>query len=274
MKRIIRVVPVLAIVSAIVLAVHYRSEFDINAIELWMAAAGVWAPLAFITLYAMATVLFLPGSALTLAGGALFGPIWGVVYSLTGATLGAALAFLVARHLASDWVGKKVGGKLEKLYNGVAKEGWRFVAFTRLVPVFPFNLLNYALGLTRIKFSHYVIATFIFMAPGGIAYTYLGYAGKEALAGGEGLIQKILIALGLLALATFLPGFIKRIRMESRVDTNQGCDLPEEAMRVNRLTSRDKKRIEKSILKKYEKVAVTPDGLFKYPVGLTALETL
>jgi uncharacterized membrane protein YdjX (TVP38/TMEM64 family) len=166
----------------------------------------------FTGVYVLAPVLFMPGSVLTLAGGALFGPIWGTFYSLTGATLGATLAFLVARYLASDWVARKTGGRLKQLLEGVEKEGWRFVAFVRLVPLFPFNLLNYALGLTRIPLSHYVVTSYITMLPGAIAYTYLGYAGREAVAGGEALIQKGLLALGLLALLLFVPRLVTRLR--------------------------------------------------------------
>lgn len=88
----------------------------------------------------------------------------------------------------------KTGGRLKQLKEDIESEGWRFVAFVRLVPLFPFNLLNYALGLTRIKLWHYIIASYICMLPGAIAYTYLGYAGREAIAGSEGLIQKGLIA--------------------------------------------------------------------------------
>ena len=157
-------------------------------------------------------MLFLPGSLLTLAGGALFGPLWGTLYNLTGATLGAALAFLIARYLAADWVQTRAGGIGKRLVQGVEAEGWRFVAFTRLVPLFPFNLLNYALGLTRIPFLHYLVATYVFMLPGALAYTWLGYAGREAAAGGEGLIQKGLIALALLAAVAFLPRLIGRLR--------------------------------------------------------------
>ena len=150
-----------------------------------MAGAGMAGPLLFMVLYALATVLFLPGSVLTLAGGALFGPLWGTFYNLTGATLGAAFAFLVARYLASDWVQARVGtgtdGRVGRLVKGVEAEGWRFVAFTRLVPLFPFNLLNYALGLTRIPFLQYLVATYFCMLPGAVAYTYLGYAGEEGL---------------------------------------------------------------------------------------------
>ena len=103
---------------------------------------------------------------------------------------------------------------------GVENEGWKFVAFTRLVPLFPFFLLNYALGLTRIRISHYIVATYVFMLPAAFAFTYLGYAGREAVAGGEGMIQKGLLALALLALVAFLPRFIKRLRGNPRARTS------------------------------------------------------
>jgi rhodanese-related sulfurtransferase/membrane protein YqaA with SNARE-associated domain len=170
---------------------------------------------------------------LTLAGGALFGPVLGTVLNLTGATLGASLAFLVSRHLASDRVARKTGGRLKQLIRGVESEGWRFVAFVRLVPLFPFNLLNYALGLTRIPFWHYVIASCVCMLPGAIAYTYLGYAGREAIAGGESLIQKILIGIALLAAVAFLPGLVARLRRGPTLDITalrQRLDAGEELL--------------------------------------------
>ena len=116
-------------------------------------------------------------------GGALFGPLWGTVYNLADATIGATLAFLLAGYVAAVQVAAKIGGRLKQLVGGVAAEGWRFVAFVRLVPLFPFNLLNYALGLTRIRLLDYVLATLVCMVPGTIAYAYLGDAGREALSG-------------------------------------------------------------------------------------------
>ncbi len=217
-NRLIRLLLLLGLAVGIVLAVVYRDRFDVAALEAWIADAGVLAPLVFMFIYALATVLFLPGSVLTLAGGALFGPALGTFYNLTGATLGAVLAFLISRYLASDWVADKAGGRTRQLINGVEGEGWRFVAFVRLVPLFPFNLLNYALGLTKIRFLHYLVATYVFMLPGAIAYTYLGYAGREAIGGGEGLIQKILIALALLAVVAFLPRLIGTIRRGPTID--------------------------------------------------------
>ena len=211
-NKIMRLFLLAVVVAGIAVAFIYRDQFDAAALEQWVQNAGIAGPLVFMGIYAIATVFFLPGSVLTLAGGALFGPVLGTFYNLTGATSGAILAFLVARYLASDWVEQKTAGRLKQLKQGVEGEGWRFVAFVRLVPLFPFNLLNYALGLTRIRLSHYLIATYLFMLPGAIAYTYLGYAGREAIAGGEGLIKKILLALALLAIVAFLPRLIGRLR--------------------------------------------------------------
>jgi uncharacterized membrane protein YdjX (TVP38/TMEM64 family)/rhodanese-related sulfurtransferase len=215
MKYAPRLLLALALAAGIALAVIYREHLDTAALTAWIASAGWAGPLVFMGIYAIATVLFLPGSLLTLAGGALFGPLWGTLYNLAGATLGAGLAFLVARYLAADWVQARSGGILKRLVTGVEAEGWRFVAFTRLVPVFPFNLLNYALGLTRIPFPAYLLASATCMLPGALAYTWLGYAGREAAAGGEGLIQKGLIALALLAALAFLPRLVARLRQQT-----------------------------------------------------------
>ena len=217
-KRLIQIIVASGLIIAIAFAIYYREQFDVQLLEQWVDQAGWWAPIIFMLIYIAATVLFLPGSILTLAGGALFGPVWGTFYNLTGATIGALLSFLIARYLASDYVSERSGGKLKQLINGVEGEGWRFVAFVRLVPLFPFNLLNYALGLTKIRFIEYLLATYIFMLPGALAYTYLGYAGREAVGGGDNLIKTILIALALLAVVIFLPRFIATVRRGPSID--------------------------------------------------------
>ncbi len=211
-QRLLRSLLALLLILAIGLAVFYRDQFNAEILERQFNEAGWAAPLIFMAVYAAATVLFLPGSVLTLIGGALFGPLWGTLYNLTGATIGAGLSFLAARTLAADWIKKKAGKRTQQLITGVEAEGWRFIAFVRLVPLFPFNLLNYALGLTRIPFWTYLIATWVFMIPGGLAYTWLGHAGKEAVTGGQSLIQNILIAVALVAAAAFLPRLVSRIR--------------------------------------------------------------
>jgi len=177
-----------------------------------MHGLGLWAPLGHIVLFALATILFVPGAIFGLLGGVLFGPFWGTALNLAGATLGAAAAFLVARYVAADWVRLKASGRLDRLITGVEAEGWRFVAFVLLVPLFPFNLTNYALGLTRISLKHYVLASLACMVPGTLAYTWLGHAGREAAAGNMAAIRYGLIALALLAAIAFLPRLLRRLR--------------------------------------------------------------
>ncbi|MCZ6729443.1 MAG: TVP38/TMEM64 family protein [SAR324 cluster bacterium] len=198
------------VVTGIVLALTYREQLSPDKLEALIAVLGVWAPLAYIGLWLAAPPLLVPGLAISLAGGALFGPFWGAVYTLGGATGGAALAFLLARYLAADWVERKAKGQLGRIKAGVEAEGWMFVAFTRLVPLFPFNLLNYAFGLTRIPLRIFVIVSLICMAPGTAAYTYLGYAGREALVGGEDLIRKGVIAVAVLAALVFIPLLLRK----------------------------------------------------------------
>jgi uncharacterized membrane protein YdjX (TVP38/TMEM64 family)/rhodanese-related sulfurtransferase len=198
--------------AGVAAALYHARLLDAALVQRLAAQAGNTAPLLFIGGYALATVLFLPGSILTIAGGALFGPVAGTLYSLTGAALGATLSFLAARHLASDWVARRTGGRLAEFVRGVEAEGWRFVAFVRLVPLLPFNALNYALGLTRIPLRQYVVASYLAMLPGAAAYTYLGYAGREAFAGSDVLLRHGLVALALLAAALFLPRLAHRLR--------------------------------------------------------------
>lgn len=217
-RNLLRLLLLLLVVGVIVLVAFNAEQLNPQSMQQFIKDSGQLAPLFFMLAYILSTVLFLPGSVLTLLGGALFGPVLGTFYSLTAATLGAMLAFLIARYLASDWVAQKASGKLKQLMLGVESEGWRFVAFTRLVPLFPFNLLNYALGLTKISFSQYSLASYIFMLPGAIAYTYLGYVGKEAATGGEDLVQKILLGIGLLAMVVFIPRLVNKLRKVNMLD--------------------------------------------------------
>ncbi len=210
--KLLRGLLLIAILTGIAVAAGHGGALNAAAVERLVASAGAAAPLLFVLGYAVATVFFMPGSLLTLAAGALFGPVAGALYSLTGATLGATLAFLIARFLAGEWAARKAGGRLRDFVQGVEAEGWRFVAFVRLVPLFPFNLVNYALGLTRIPLVQYVLASYLCMLPGAFAYAYLGFAGREAATGGEDLLQKGLIALALLAAAAFLPRLVMRLR--------------------------------------------------------------
>jgi uncharacterized membrane protein YdjX (TVP38/TMEM64 family)/rhodanese-related sulfurtransferase len=213
MRRFLpRLALALLLVAAAAWATVHRDQINLAMLDAWLGSLGLWAPVGYVALYALATVAFVPGAIFALAGGALFGPLWGSLWNLLGATLGATLAFLVARYVGGGWVERKAGGLLKRLIDGVDAEGWRFVAFVRLVPLFPFNLLNYVLGLTRIPLHQYVIATLVCMVPGAVAYTWLGHAGRGALTGEADTVRYGLLALGLIAAIAVLPRLIGRMR--------------------------------------------------------------
>ncbi len=270
-KLALRLLLLSALLLLIALGFIYREHIELSDITSQVEQAGAIAPAIFILIYIGSTVLFLPGSILTLLGGAMFGPVLGTLYSLCGATLGAILAFIIARYLASDWVSRKSQGRLKQLISGVENEGWRFVAFTRLVPLFPFNLLNYALGLTRIRLLDYSIATFIFMLPGAAAYTYLGYMGRELATGGEDMIQKILLGLALLACVAFLPRFISQLRRVDMLDVQslrqQLKDSPDMLLldvRTEADYHGEQGHIEQSVLIPLEELATSTDSIEHY----------
>jgi uncharacterized membrane protein YdjX (TVP38/TMEM64 family) len=149
---------------------------------------GSLGALAFIALYIIATIAFLPGSILTLGAGVVFGVILGSLYVFIGATLGATAAFLVGRYLARDWVAGKIADnkKFAAIDKAVGREGLKIVLLTRLSPIFPFNLLNYAFGITDVSLKDYFIGS-VGMIPGTIMYVYIGsLAGNLAAIGTQG----------------------------------------------------------------------------------------
>jgi uncharacterized membrane protein YdjX (TVP38/TMEM64 family) len=172
----------------------------------WVEGLGLWGPVVFVAAYAAATVAFIPGSLLTLAAGAIFGVIEGTLLVFIAATLGAGLAFLVSRHLARSAIEQRLAGnaKFDAIDRAVAMEGRKIVLLLRLSPVFPFNLLNYALGLTQVRFWDYVFAS-VGMLPGTVLYVYYGALAGEvaALAGGatapKGAGYYSVLAIGLVA---------------------------------------------------------------------------
>ncbi|WP_353930054.1 TVP38/TMEM64 family protein [Okeanomitos corallinicola TIOX110] len=155
-----------------------------NALQ-WIDGLGAVGAIAFIGIYIIATVAFLPGSILTLGAGVLFDVVLGSIYVFIGATLGATLAFLVGRYLARNWVSSKIADnqKFAAIDNAVGKQGLKIVLLTRLSPIFPFNLLNYAFGVTAVSLKDYFLGC-IGMIPGTIMYVYIGsLAGNLALIG-------------------------------------------------------------------------------------------
>lgn len=151
----------------------------------WVDSLGFWGPLAFIVLYTVATVAFLPGSILTLGAGVVFGVVKGSLFVFIGAMIGATAAFIVGRYIARDWVSKRVNRnpKFKALDDAIGREGRKILLLLRLSPAFPFNVLNYAMGLTRISLPDYVTGT-AGIIPGTIMYVYLGsLAGSIAMIG-------------------------------------------------------------------------------------------
>ena len=152
----------------------------------WVNGLGVWGPMVFIIGYAVAAVAFVPGSLLTLAAGAIFGLAQGVVYVFIAAVLGSSAAFLVSRYVARAAIERRIANnpRFAAIDRAVGAQGRKIVFLLRLSPVFPFNLLNYGLGLTQVRFSDYVIAS-VGMLPGTLLYVYYGKLAGDvaALAG-------------------------------------------------------------------------------------------
>ncbi|WP_298626594.1 VTT domain-containing protein [uncultured Legionella sp.] len=170
---------ILVLAAFIACAITFQ-HYSLEIIKL-IDDLGWIAPVLFIITYCLASLLLLPTMVLTLAGGAIFGPVFGLLLNLVGATTGAGLAFLITRHLAYDWFSNKKGEKLNQLIAGVDEKGWLFVALLRLIPIVPFNLVNYGMGITGIRFRLYLLTTFVFLIPAEIIYTYFGYIGMDAL---------------------------------------------------------------------------------------------
>ena len=156
------------------------------------SALGPWTIPAFAIVYALAAVLFVPGSALTIGAGAIYGLLWGTVAVSLGATAGAAAAFLVARYLARERVERWAASnpRFAAIDEAVGREGLKIVLLTRLSPVFPYNLLNYLYGLTRVGFGAYVLASWIGMLPGTVLYVYLGFAGRAVAQAARGRSER------------------------------------------------------------------------------------
>ena len=210
MATILKLTSVVLIVLALILLSRALPiDSGIQFLEMWIQGLGVWAPFIFAMVYAVAVVLFVPGSALTLAAGAIFGLWWGTVAVSIGATTGAALSFLIARYAARKKVAAMAAGspKFSAIDKAIGEEaGWKMVAMLRLSPAVPFTLQNYLYGLTSIRFWPCVAASWLFMLPGTFLYVYLGHLGGQGLsaaagAGDEGrsVGEWVLLLVGLLA---------------------------------------------------------------------------
>jgi len=208
-----KILPLLAIVAAI-LAMRWTGlsrYMETEALRQLVEQSGIFAPLVYMLIYTIAPVLFFPGLPITIVGGILFGPFWGVLYAIIGSTCGACAAFLVSRHISGNWIETKLKSpRWRRLYDGVEKHGWKMVAFTRLVPIFPFNLLNYAFGLTKIKFWHYAVTTFVCMLPACIAFIVFSSSLLDIFRGK--VSASFLVGIGLIVLISLIPVLYRRYK--------------------------------------------------------------
>ncbi|MBE9529094.1 MAG: TVP38/TMEM64 family protein [Proteobacteria bacterium] len=213
--RHFKVLVLLSFVVAALLLVRFTEVgryLNPDALILWIEGFGALGPVVYIAIYSVAPVFMLPGLALTIVGGVLFGPVWGFLYVAVGATIGSGLAFIIARTMGRDWVAGLLKGpgmaRLARVDELVKQKGWKVVAITRLIPLFPYNLLNYAFGLTSIKFSHYIVATLLFMLPGIGAYVLFSSSLPELLKGK--LSPTFFLGLGLFVFLSVLAYLYKR----------------------------------------------------------------
>ncbi len=189
----------------------YLSKENIGQLKGTMDSMGIWGPVAYIGLYIVGTLFFLPGLVLTLVAGA-FGAVMGTVYVSIASTVGASLAFLLARYalrpMVESWAADN--DAFRKIDDGVQEHGWRMVMLTRLVPLFPFNLQNYAYGLTKVPFWTYVLVSWVCMLPGTMAYV----VASGSIISGEGDVGKTLVYLGIAAVLfvglSFVPRMLNR----------------------------------------------------------------
>lgn len=200
---------ILALAAALFVAARvFDMKETLRATLIWVHGSGMAGIGTFIFIYILACVLFLPGAVLTLGAGAIFGVVKGSVIVSVASTAGATCAFLIGRYFIRNWVESKIEGnpKFKAVDEAVAKEGWKIVGLTRLSPVFPFNLLNYAYGITNVTLRDFVLASWIGMLPGTVMYVYAGsLAGDVAALGSShggasvGLAQWTVRAAGFIA---------------------------------------------------------------------------
>ncbi|MGK7345471.1 MAG: TVP38/TMEM64 family protein [Candidatus Nitrospinota bacterium M3_3B_026] len=188
---------------------YFSREF----IEKTLDRLGVWAPAGFVLIYAVGTTLGVPGTIMTILGGVLFGSLLGTVLVVIGATTGACCAFLVARFLARDFIAERFGSApwFKRLDRGIKEEGIYFILFVRLVPIFPFNGLNFATGLTNVRFRDYLLGTFLGIIPASFIFVNAAAQAAEAAAG-ERVGPGLFVSLALLGMLALVPVAYKRYK--------------------------------------------------------------
>tara|TARA_B100000315_G_C14571529_1_gene585807 strand:- start:148 stop:849 length:702 start_codon:yes stop_codon:yes gene_type:complete len=181
-----------------------------DEISMWVEGYGANGPVVYLLLYMFAPLLFVPSFPISMAAGLLFGPLWGTIFASLGSTLGALLPFIIARHFARPYVERHLKGRLKDLDQQIEKHGWIYLAITRLIPLFPFELLNYGFGLTKVRFVTYIVVSWLGMLPATIAYVFFGASMLDIV---EGTFRiELFVGVILFAILGLLPIIYRRSR--------------------------------------------------------------
>ena len=186
---------------------HIPTAEDISG---WIEGYGAAGPVMYLLLYALAPLLFVPSFPISMAAGVLFGPLWGTVFASLGSTLGALLPFIISRHFARPYVERHIRGRMKDLDEKIEAHGWIYLAITRLIPLFPFELLNYGFGLTKVRFLTYIVVSWIGMLPATVAYVFFGSSIFGILEGSFSV--ELIVGLILFGLLALLPIVYRRSR--------------------------------------------------------------
>ncbi|OHB43442.1 MAG: hypothetical protein A2069_02335 [Planctomycetes bacterium GWB2_41_19] len=226
-KSIIKFIILLIIIGGAFFAFRYTAlsqytQKDALLSLLTQLRGHWWGPFGFILIYGIGCMLALPGSLLTLCGGAIFGVAWGTLYNILASNLGATLAFFMARYFGRDFISRFMKGRVEAFDEKVASHGFRFIFTLRLIPLIPFNGLNLGSGLSKIKYRDYLLGSVLGMLPGTFIYTYFADALLRGATGsGKRAYINLIIASALLILISLVPTLYKKFKKKKRIESKE-----------------------------------------------------
>ena len=218
-KAILKAAILVIFVAAAIFLVRYtpiKDYLSVEALGRFLDAVGIWAPVVFMVIYAGGVCLFLPGTLLTGLGAAIFGAYWGFVYVWFGAMAGASIAFWIGRTLGREFASSLIGDKLKKYDDAIERNGFATVLYLRLV-YFPFTLMNFGMGLTKVHFRDYFLGTGLGIIVGTFIFTFFIGTLKEVWTSGnwgELISFKVFFSIGLFIFSFFIPKIIKKVKGE------------------------------------------------------------
>ena len=221
---LMKAVLLLMFIVAAVVTIRFtgvREFLTVEKLGAWLAAAGLWAPLAFILVYALGVCLFIPGTLLTALGAAIYGPYWGFIYVWVAAMLGATGAFLIGRYLGREFAASLIGDRLKKYDDAIERNGFATVLYLRLV-YFPFTAMNFGMGLTKVGFRDYLWGTGLGILVGTFIFTFFVGTIKEVWGSGQWanlLTWKVFFSLGLFVFSLFIPKIINKLKFWQGIKT-------------------------------------------------------